>query len=35
VAATRSRNILNDRECKITALHRSIQAMLDLDRGRS
>jgi hypothetical protein len=23
-------NILNDRECKITAFHRTIQEMLDL-----
>ncbi len=34
VAATRDsseyrRNILNNRECKITAFHRSIQEMLD------
>jgi len=34
VAATRhslgyKRNILNDRECKITAFHRAVQAMLD------
>jgi hypothetical protein len=40
VAATRDssayrRNILNDRECKITAFHHSIQAMLDIAGGRS
>ena len=40
VAATRDssayrRNILNARECKITAFHRSIQAALDLAGGRS
>ena len=34
VAATREsygyrRNILNDRECKITAFHRAVQEMLD------
>jgi phenylpropionate dioxygenase-like ring-hydroxylating dioxygenase large terminal subunit len=37
VAATRDssayrRNILNNRECKITAFHRTIQEMLDLAR---
>jgi phenylpropionate dioxygenase-like ring-hydroxylating dioxygenase large terminal subunit len=40
VAATRgssayTRNILNNRECKITAFHRTVQEMLDAADGRS
>jgi hypothetical protein len=35
VSSAYRRNILNDREYKITAFHRSIQATLDLAVGRS
>jgi hypothetical protein len=29
------RNILNDRKCKITAFHATVQRMLDADAARS